>query len=68
METLGSPRSTLMKVGLLMEARSAAIAMGMRRRRRASLISWPSLRRARETGIGSLSTVQSPFIVKVNDT
>ena len=47
-------------VGLLMEARSAAIAMVMRRRRRASLISWPSLRKARETGIGSVSTARSP--------
>jgi hypothetical protein len=49
-----------MNVGLLIEARSAAIAMGMRRRRRASLISWPSLRKARETGMGSFSTVRSP--------
>src|ERR1700722_3670510 len=55
MDTLGSPRSTLMSVGLLIEARCAAMTMGMRRRRRASLRSWPSLRSARRTGIGRVS-------------
>ena len=37
---------------MLMDALCAAMAMGIRRRRRASLISWPSFRSARETGRG----------------
>src|ERR1035438_286785 len=41
-----------MSVGLLIDALCAAMAMGIRRRRRASLISWPSFRSARETGKG----------------
>ena len=41
-----------MSVGLLIDALCAAMAMGIRRRRRASLISWPSFRSARETGRG----------------
>ena len=48
----GSPFSILFKVMRLMEARSARIATGIRRRRRASRMSWPSLRRARATGRG----------------
>src|SRR5260221_155752 len=39
METLGSPRSTLMNVGLLIQATSAAIAIVMSPRRPCSLIS-----------------------------
>lgn len=35
-----------------MEARSARISVGMRRRKRASRISCPSFRMARRTGIG----------------
>src|ERR1700676_2019583 len=41
-ETRGSPFSILFKVIRPMEARSAKIATGIRRRRRASRMSWPS--------------------------
>ena len=47
---MGSPFSILRKVARLMDARSARIATGMRRRRRASRISCPSFLRARVTG------------------
>src|ERR1700721_3117409 len=50
--TPGSPFSILTRVVRLIEARSAAIAAGMRRRRRASRMSRPSLRRACLTGSG----------------
>lgn len=43
-----------------MEARSAMIATGMRRGRRASRMSWPSFRRARDTGTGT-AAARSPI-------
>lgn len=50
--TPGSPFSTLASVGRVMAARSAIVVVGIRRRRRASRISEPNLRRARTTGRG----------------
>src|SRR5208282_3006077 len=50
--TPGSPFSILTRVVRLIEARCAAMAAGMRRRRRASRMSRPSLRRACLTGSG----------------
>src|ERR1700682_1124601 len=51
-ETPESPCSTLCKVVLLIEARSARIATGMRRLRRASRMSCPSFLSTRVTGLG----------------
>src|SRR2546430_47834 len=53
--TPGSPFSILTSVVRLMEARCAAIAAGMRRRRRASRMSRPSFRSAFLTGIGNIT-------------
>src|ERR1700723_80680 len=50
--TPGSPFSILTRVVRLIEARCAAMATGMRRRRRASRMSRPSLRSACLTGSG----------------
>ena len=51
--TDSSPFSIFVNVERLIRARSASNAIGSRRRRRASLMSCPSLRRARFTGIGN---------------
>lgn len=50
--TPGSPFSTLARVGRVMAARSAIVAVAIRRRSRASRISEPSFRSARTTGRG----------------
>ena len=65
-ETLGSPFSTLFKVILLIEARSTMSATGMRRRR-ASRMSWPSLRRTRVTGMGT-TDIDWPEVIGTSTT
>jgi len=45
-----------------MDARAAAIAAGIRRRRRALFISLPSFRSARATGIGS---IPGRFLIRI---
>lgn len=54
--TPGSTFLTLFRVVRTMDARSAMIAVGMRRLRRASRISFPNFESARQTGIGGVST------------
>jgi hypothetical protein len=51
-ETLASPRSKRTSVGRLIRARSAIIAVEMRRRFRASAISRPSFFKTDRTGSG----------------
>jgi hypothetical protein len=63
---VGNICEALDHVFLLMEARCAAIDTGMRRRRRASLISWPSLCNARLTGKGSTTDERLILILKVH--
>src|SRR5665213_2284396 len=64
-EARGSPFSILFKVIRPMEARSARIATGIRRRRRASRMSCPSFRSARATGIGTACDDGASFILNV---
>ena len=64
-ETPGSPFSTLLSVVRLISARSAIVAVGMRRRRRASRRSAPTFVRACRTGSGSgLLLRRIPFILR----
>src|ERR1019366_60062 len=63
--TAGSPFSSLTRVVRLIEARCAAMAAGMRRRRRASRMSRPSLRRACLTGSGSITDDRLVLIFSV---
>lgn len=65
-DTPASPRSTFTSVVLLMDARSAKRAVGIRRRRRASRRSCPNLRSARRTGIGSRSRLLWLFAVFIS--
>ena len=57
MLTLVSPPSTFCRVERDVKARSATTAIGSRRRRRASWMSAPSLRRARRTAAGGVCGV-----------
>lgn len=61
-DTFTSPFSALYKVIRLIDARSAKISVGMRRRSRASRMSWPSLRIARRTGIG-VDELAADFVI-----
>ena len=63
--TPGSPFSSLTRVVRLIEARCAAMAAGMRRRRRASRMSRPSLRRACLAGSGSTTDDRLVLIFSV---
>jgi hypothetical protein len=56
--------SILRSVMRLIEARSAASCTGIRRRRRASRMSIPSLRRTRRTGIGSATDARLVLILE----
>src|SRR5580704_1384934 len=65
--TPGSPFSSLTRVVRLIEARCAAMAAGMRRRRRASRMSRPSLRRACLTGSGIMTDDRLVLISNVQN-
>src|SRR5437879_5159748 len=65
--TPGSPFSILTRVVRLIEARCAAMAAGMRRRRRASRMSRPSLRSACLTGSGITTDDRLVLIFNVHN-
>src|SRR3954447_15176229 len=65
-DTPESPRSTRASVLRVMKARSAMIAIVIRRRRRAAPMSSPSLLSARWTGPGSASSAIARFIWVIN--